>query len=426
MKDKPLNILTLDGGGLQGIAALTIVDDLMIALAKHNDISGERPKPCEVFDVIAGIGSGGWLAILLGRFRMDVLSAVTEWLELIQVITPKSRVGELKSRLLQHSYFDQDRLVGRVNAMCRIYETGEHFQEAHPSGARACRVFVAAQRADARGYSLFRSYPVQSPQVPDEIREGPQDPQKFKMSSAFGVTGAAKYFSPPWVEEIADGVVRFQDTKFPELHNITELALDELCGLYGPGAPISVIVNIGPGLPTNADVKHITHRFSGSLKAPIVHPPTPANPAGVETQGSNVPTSTSDPLAIRFDTSTPKSGLIAVFTKDESVWKGSAPSFQFAAPFGPPADGDVNTNADDSELKMKYDLFKRTTYGNPFINPQIYFRFAPDIAPQGTFQNDSVATNVVYDAAKDYLRDARTQTTIGKVVERLSVTRTGI
>ena len=32
----------------------------------------EIPKPCEHFDLIAGTGTGGLIAIMLGRLRMDV------------------------------------------------------------------------------------------------------------------------------------------------------------------------------------------------------------------------------------------------------------------------------------------------------------------------------------------------------------------
>ena len=50
------NLLSLDGGGLRGLSILYILGDLM---AKVNE--GQEPplKPCEVFDLIGGSGTGG-------------------------------------------------------------------------------------------------------------------------------------------------------------------------------------------------------------------------------------------------------------------------------------------------------------------------------------------------------------------------------
>lgn len=66
--EKPLKILTIDGGGLQGISTLLILDKLLGAIARNNGVPDRKPRPCDVFAVIAGIGPGGWLALLLGRF----------------------------------------------------------------------------------------------------------------------------------------------------------------------------------------------------------------------------------------------------------------------------------------------------------------------------------------------------------------------
>lgn len=66
---EPLKIITLDGGGLQAISTLLILNKVLETIAKENGVPVHRkPGPCDVFDTIAGIGAGGWLAILLGRF----------------------------------------------------------------------------------------------------------------------------------------------------------------------------------------------------------------------------------------------------------------------------------------------------------------------------------------------------------------------
>ena len=49
-----LRLLCLDGGGVRGLSSLYILLQLMTAIEPANP-----PKPCEVFDLIGGTGTGG-------------------------------------------------------------------------------------------------------------------------------------------------------------------------------------------------------------------------------------------------------------------------------------------------------------------------------------------------------------------------------
>ncbi|KAL9038521.1 MAG: hypothetical protein Q9214_005247, partial [Letrouitia sp. 1 TL-2023] len=256
--EKPLKILTIDGGGLQGISTLVILDKLLDTIARSNGVPNSKPRPCDVFDVIAGIGAGGWLALLLGRFQLDVSAALAEWYNLVDCIAPRSKAEELRMRLMQHSYFDTERLVEQIDRLTEFYETDQHMFFTPPNSTRCKHVFVSALKTDSKetnlGYNLFRTY-----HYPEgaKVLDG-CDPRKFKISHAFGVTGAAKHFTPPWKK----GKLKFLDVKFPSPHNITELALNEMWGLYGTDVQISVVVNIGPGIPSAFDYKKIARRFS--------------------------------------------------------------------------------------------------------------------------------------------------------------------
>ena len=234
------------------------------AIAQNNGVTDSKPRPCDVFDVIAGIGPGGWLALLLGRFHMDVSSALAEWYNLIDCITPRTQAEKLRMRLMHHSYFETERLVEQIDHLTEFYEAGQYMYLEPPDGVRCKHVFVAALKTDSKdnhlGYNLFRTYdwPMDA-----KLLTGPTDPRNYRISHAFGVTGAAKYFSPPWKEGTAKkGKSRFRDIQFPSPHNITELALNEMWGFYGKDVEISVVVNIGPGIPSSADCKHIARRFS--------------------------------------------------------------------------------------------------------------------------------------------------------------------
>jgi len=86
--DRPLRILSLDGGGVRGISSVLLLKDVMDEIANEeekkrrekakkpadsgNDAEGstEGPgpiQPCGYFDLICGTSTGGLIAIMLGR-----------------------------------------------------------------------------------------------------------------------------------------------------------------------------------------------------------------------------------------------------------------------------------------------------------------------------------------------------------------------
>ncbi len=231
-RSKPLRILTLDGGGLQAASTLLILDKVLEKIAKENgdDPEHRTSRPCDVFDTIAGIGTGGWLAILLGRFRMDITSCMLEWQNLVRRIASKSKTEEVRLRLLHNCYYDTERLVEQVEYLTQIYGTGDFLFDPDAAGARTRHVFVMAMASDTGSYNLFRSYDTSKPTpLASNLLEGPQNPSSFKISRAFGVTGATRYFSKPWEEQMErSGKMKFSNTKFPEPQNTTSLAMDEM------------------------------------------------------------------------------------------------------------------------------------------------------------------------------------------------------
>jgi hypothetical protein len=51
----------IDAGGPQGLSQLLILNDVMERLSKYesDDSQGILKRPCEVFDMIGGVGTGG-------------------------------------------------------------------------------------------------------------------------------------------------------------------------------------------------------------------------------------------------------------------------------------------------------------------------------------------------------------------------------
>ena len=410
---EPLRILTIDGGGLQGISTLLILDKLLSAIARNNGVQDSKPRPCDVFDVIAGTGAGGWLALLLGRFQIDVSAALAEWYNLIDCIAPRSKAEELRMRLMQHCYFDTDRLVEQIDQLTEFYETDKHMFLTPPTVTRCKHVFVSALKTDSKGthlgYDLFRTY-----DCPEDskVLAGPSDPRKYKISHAFAATGAAKYFTPPWKEPSATKrILKSQDINSPSPHDITELALNEMWGLYGTDVEMSVVVNIGPGVPNASDCRHIAGRFSWGTKAAITSPVLPNRglipdakevTTDVKAVGSHGHKKTEEMLH-----DGPQVSHRINFTQDSPVAPTSNTEKKtptaHQSTFGSESNVSIEAMLRRDDTNIEDDIRKklRKVY-NESAPP--YYRLAPERSAPGTAQNDTSSPKASADAARHYLQ----------------------
>ncbi|KAF2237517.1 FabD/lysophospholipase-like protein, partial [Viridothelium virens] len=98
----PLRLLSLDGGGVRGLSSLMVLDDLMeniaqeekrLGLRRRND--NTRLKPCDYFDLIGGTSTGGIIAILLGRLRLNCRQCIDIYSELAEEIFKNDRVMKI-------------------------------------------------------------------------------------------------------------------------------------------------------------------------------------------------------------------------------------------------------------------------------------------------------------------------------------------
>lgn len=411
-----MRILTIDGAGLQGVSTLLILNEVLTAMGKQN--GGRKPRPCDVFDTIAGIGAGGWLAILLGRFRMDITFCLQAWYKLTNHNAPQSKSKELYRRFLQHSYFDTDRLVKQVEKLTKTHG-GEYLFEPNPEQARTRHVIIAASKSNSKGYNIFRSYEIPaSTKIPEWLHEGAANPSKFKISGAFGVTGASKYLTPEWKEEMKlSGDTRFRDTEFPKPHNITELALDEMWAIYGTDVPISVVVNIGPGLPRNIDVSHVAKRFIWGLDTTADLTAMSIQPSGTSHEKSSKKASSSIPPPdyVNQDDNTDKLNLTSPTIPDTKKKSSTGRT----KTVGSIKDRSLDAKLKQREKEMEQDIKSKLDGFYP-SGSELYYRLAPAYAAQGTVRNDSAVSGMAFDATMIFLNDPSIRSSIDEVVKRLT------
>lgn len=183
-----LTVLSLDGGGVRGYSTLLILKDLMKKIREEEEfekppactsadspmVEADRiqPKkpggsaflPCHYFDYIAGTSTGGLIAIMLGRLRMDVEKTIDEYIE----ITSEVYARRWRSRLWLPKYLkmpNKKREAEKLTSKIRSLEPasrGPNKDHTFRSDATRCRTIVCSlQRNADRGSIvpyLFCSY----------------------------------------------------------------------------------------------------------------------------------------------------------------------------------------------------------------------------------------------------------------------------
>merc|ERR1711939_54933 len=88
-----------DGGGVRGYSMLVILQELMHRVYVESEgkppSREATPKPCDYFDLIVGTGTGGLIAIMLGRLRLDLETCMNVYVRMTKRVfeTDKTIAG---------------------------------------------------------------------------------------------------------------------------------------------------------------------------------------------------------------------------------------------------------------------------------------------------------------------------------------------
>jgi hypothetical protein len=256
-----------------------------------------------------------------------------------------------------------------------------------------CRFAAAAEKrktGQKTQYQIFRTYRTEQDA---EARPGP-DPAKCTIAEAFASTSAAKYI----FDSFSVSNVKFSDNGFPDPHNITDLAIDEAQSICGKDWPMSVVVNIGPGVPTRGDVRKL-----GGL-AKVFSFGTPDSGRGkplFETMAhrrTEQPESNEDSRALQTGVNLDTLSSAATTGKRHTKSRNSTKQISQAL-----------MRELEIESAIKARLAKEYSPAtDPVGNERfLYFRLGPSEAPKTTAVNDVFAADIVYKATELYLRTVR-------------------
>lgn len=233
--NRPLRILSLDAGGIRGLASLFVLQDLMDRIKVREKLE-ETPLPCEWFDLIVGTSTGGLVALMLGRLRMPVNNAIEKYKDLAeQVFGEETR--SLQGRPDPCATPSVPRYSAqKLEAAVRKFAKDEKL--ADPAAEPTCRVAVVAVMKIAIGKSpdLMRTYTTDVPTYDCTVID------------AARATCAATLFFPPAMVQIKPHLrVTYLDGSLG-YSNPTGLAVEEAEHIWGPDRKIGCIVSIGTGI----------------------------------------------------------------------------------------------------------------------------------------------------------------------------------
>ncbi|MCJ1400361.1 hypothetical protein MMC11_003566 [Xylographa trunciseda] len=231
----PVNLLSLDGGGIRGVSELLILHEIMCRL-QHDLKLDELPLPCDYFHLIGGTSTGGLIAIMLGRLRMSTKEALAQYKLIASNIFSK----ENKKWKTQDGYFKASTLVRDMRSMVesRTEQSDRSMKmlelAQHNSRGKA---FVCAMPANNMEHPRrFRTYKVRSNASPDcEIWE-----------AARATTAAPTFFKRISVGEEGQIPEQFIDGGL-RCNNPVKEVLEEARLLFGGKRRLGCLISIGTG-----------------------------------------------------------------------------------------------------------------------------------------------------------------------------------
>ncbi|CAE6451837.1 unnamed protein product [Rhizoctonia solani] len=173
---RPLRLLSFDGGGVRGLSSLFILKEFLRRTQTSSGGDQPLPLPCECFDMICGTGTGGLIAIMLGKLRMSIDDTIDEYVKISGTISSNKKWPWKpgRSRYSARAFERALQLVigGRArdlrwpeaatNEGLRLTteDVGRKIMmKGNNQGHPACKVFVCAlQSANAQGGSNIRTY----------------------------------------------------------------------------------------------------------------------------------------------------------------------------------------------------------------------------------------------------------------------------
>ncbi|KEP45593.1 kinesin light chain [Rhizoctonia solani 123E] len=151
-----LNILCLDGGGARGLSSLVVLREIMHRINSKSGQGVGLLEPHQHFDVIAGTGTGGVSACMLGRLRISIDKVIEEYAKLIESIFSEKKLSG-------PTMYKGTKLQESLKTMIRDATGNEGEMMIEDETKQRCKTAVFAMARHSLNAStpvMFRSYNV--------------------------------------------------------------------------------------------------------------------------------------------------------------------------------------------------------------------------------------------------------------------------
>ncbi|KAL1761375.1 acyl transferase/acyl hydrolase/lysophospholipase, partial [Schizophyllum commune] len=227
-----IRLLSFDDGGARGFSMLLMLRDM---LAEIEFLTHETALPCEFFDIIAGSGIGGFLALLLGRLRLSIDDAIECYTRVVERVFMRTKNYNFKTAPFEDVLREISNRFGDGDDTDMMGERGPQ-----------CKTFVCIREDDPPGMP-----------TPRRLRTyaHPAEPAThYTLIQAIRATmGNPVFFQPATITRTDGSTMALLDAG-PDHCNPSFDLLEEAYALY-PSRNIAYILSLGAGRANTIDAK---------------------------------------------------------------------------------------------------------------------------------------------------------------------------
>ncbi|KAL1672489.1 acyl transferase/acyl hydrolase/lysophospholipase, partial [Schizophyllum commune] len=226
-----LRLLSLDDGGARGLSTLLLLGNLTQSIEY---VSRKAVKPCDYFDIIAGSGTGGLIALLLGRFRMSVEHAIECYTRIVDRVFFRTKAD---------GTFRVTPFEEVLKEISNRFGDGDDSQLITNSGSQ-CKTFVCVREDNQSGSIQLRRL---------RTYVHPSEPpfQTTFIEAIRATMGNTVFFKPITITSESGAVSTLLDAGDAHCNPVFDL-LEEARSLY-PSRRISYLLSIGAGRASTID-----------------------------------------------------------------------------------------------------------------------------------------------------------------------------